>query len=340
MNAKLIFFSFLLVCFDTDFCSAQRKVLVEQFTNSGCPPCAGNTPVVADYVNDHPDQVLMIAYHAPFPYLDSMYFENPYESDQRLDFYNVSGVPSSRVDGNYFAGNLVPVLASTITARAAIAPRYQISFLSNTLSNNQVTATLLFESIDAANEGQSLQAIVAVVEKNVLKSSYAASPGNNNETEYPWVMRKLLPDDAGTTLINTGLNGTDELTVSWTVDNFKDQSEMRLIAFVQNILTREVYQAEIATPQLTTGIFEGTESEVADFMAYPSPASNFLYVRVNSGYQNSVLKLMDLSGRVVYTGVVSSTESKLSIASFPRGFYFVQLENSEVSVSKKVFLTR
>lgn len=331
-------FLIVILLFVTNSVEAQRKVLIEQFTNSGCPSCAGNTPVVAAYVNDHPDDVLMLAFHAPFPYNDSMYFENAFQSDQRIDYYGVFGVPTSRVDGNYFSGNLVPVLATTITNRAAIAPRYSISFNNSTISDKTVNVTISFTSIDAANSGEPLRAMVVVAEKNVLKSSYAASPGNNSETQYPWVVRRMLPDDTGTDLQNTELNGSDNITLTWTADNLKDLNQMRVIAFVQNMETKEVYQAEISTPQITTGNYTPLTAANLLFELLPSITGSNFSVQFNSPQQDKLLKVLDARGRIVYE--VQTTETLLSVDTdtFPTGMYLVQVSDTKFSATKKLMV--
>lgn len=64
----------------------------------------------------------------------------------------------------------------------------------------------------------------------------------------------MLPDETGTVLLNTGLNETNEVSLTWTADNFKDLSQLRVVAFVQNTATKEVYQAEISAPEISTGL--------------------------------------------------------------------------------------
>lgn len=337
---KRLFLALLLFTIALQFpVLAQRKVLVEQFTNSGCPNCAGNTPVVADYVNDNPDEVLMISYHVPFPYNDSMYHENSYQSDQRVDYYNVFSVPASRVDGNYFSGNLVPVMAATITARAAIAPRYNISFNSSQLSANTVSVNISFTSIDAGNTGQPLNAMVVVTEKNVLKSSYAASPGNNSETAYPWVVRRMLPDENGTVLLNTGLNETNEVFLTWTADNFKDLSQLRVVAFVQNTATKEIYQAEISTPEISTGLTGTTKESDALFDLIPNITTDNFTIRMYNSNDFSRVSIFDVNGRIRFEANIESTSLTIDAGSMPAGIYIVQVSNSIATASKRLIVS-
>ncbi len=319
---------------------AQRNVLIEQFTNSGCPPCAGNTPVVAAYVNDNSDHVLMLAYHTSFPYLDSMYYENKVQSDARVAYYNVPSVPRSVVDGNYFSGNLLPTLETTIETRAAIAPRYQINFFTSSLTGNTVTAQIVFESTDLLNENETLLARVVVAEKNVLKSAYASSPGNNSETEYPWVVRHMLPDENGIALVNTFLNGTDTITLSWTADNFKDLNEMRIVAFVQNATTKEIYQSEISTPLTATGVTEINTSNLG-FNLFPSITKDDFTILLNQPAIGLQLRIFNLLGKEIYSLLLENkTLQTIRSGINESGVYFVQVGRESGVETKKIIFSK
>jgi hypothetical protein len=319
--------------------SAQhRMVLVEQFTNSGCPPCAGNTPVVASYVNAHSDSILMIAYHTSFPYQDSMYHENPVESNARVAYYNVLGVPRSIVDGNYFSGNLLSTLNTTLMNRAAVPPRYQIEFITSERSNNVVQLQVRFTSIDQANQGEILKAHVVLVEKNVLKSSYVCCAGANSENEYPWVMRKMLPDQNGTPISNTMVGGVDLVSNITTTTNFKDLSELRVIAFVQNETTREIYQGAISTPVLTTGI-NTFENQNQLFSIIQPVTDNHLQVNLRENVTQAEISISDILGNVVLIKeAISSSKVQLPLHGLPKGIYLVTVSATSQKQTRRFII--
>ncbi len=323
---------------------AQRKVLIEQFTNSGCPPCAVSTPVIASYVNNNLNQVLMLAYHTSYPYLDSMYFENAFQSDQRVSFYNVGGVPYSVVDGNYYKGSsapLVSMLSSSISNRAAVAPRYNISFISTILTGNTINLTIAFQSTDSLNQNENLVARVVVAEKNVLKSSYAATPGYNNETEYPWVVRRMLPDENGTYLYNKSLGSSDTVSLSWTANNFKDLNEMRVVAFVQNANTDEIYQSEIGIPGSFTSVNTIEESNSYSFTLYPVIASaNFKVQFLKQGPY--VLKIYNAIGKLLYKSDIKKSQlsEQFSTQNFKNGIYYVVVESNGIPETKRLIINK
>lgn len=338
---KKIVFAFTLLLTASQISFAQRVVLIEQFTNSGCPPCAASTPPVFNYVNNNSADVVAIGYHTSFPYSDSMYFENPTESNARVAYYNVQTVPYSVVDGNYYANfssNFNSVIANTINNRKAIANKYNITNVSSTIAGNNLNTKLVFESLSASNVNDTLRAHIVVIEKNVLKSSYAASPGANTETNYEYVMRKMLPSQNGSYLINRNLNGKDTITLNWTMQKIKSNAEVRIVAFVQNKNTKEVYMANLFSTNITTGLNE-MKKDGLSFNIFPNPANDFLSINTSNLSRDASLKLIDVLGKTVLTeNIAANNTLLLNVSSFKKGIYFAILNDGANSVSKKILI--
>ncbi len=318
----------------------QRKVLIEQFTNSGCPPCAGNTPVVASYINTHPNDFLMLSYHTSFPYQDSMYYENAIQSNHRVTFYSIPSVPYSVVDGNYFLGNLVPTLTTTLASASTILPKYNISFSSSIRIGNSISTNLIFESTDTSNSGESLRAMVVLAEKNVLKSAYICCAGNNTEIEYPWVVRRMLPDENGTILNNTIQGGVDNVSIVFNTTNIKDLNELRIIAFVQNTVTKAIYQSEISTPVIATGITELENQSDDLFQLAQSNTNNSISIKIKNGNENVNVKILNSLGSEIYFNISNSNEFTLSTADYKSGIYLIQVEGRNFSQTKKFIVNK
>lgn len=338
---KKILYSFTLLIAAFQFSFAQRVVLIEQFTNSGCPPCAASTPPVFNYVNNNPADVVAIGYHTSFPYSDSMYFENPVESNARVSYYGVQTVPYSIVDGNYysnFSSNFNSVIANTINTRKAVANKYNITNLNASINGTTLNTKFVFESLAASNLNDTLRAHIVVIEKNVLKSSYAASPGANTETNYEYVMRKMLPNQTGSFLVNRNLNGKDTITLSWPMQKIKNNAEVRVVAFVQNKTTKEVYMANLFSTGISTGLNEMIPDGLS-FKAFPNPANDFLYISASGLINDATLTVIDLLGRPLLSQSVSPNKTLLlNTAEFKKGVYFLLLNDGMNKVSKKVVI--
>lgn len=319
--------------------NAQKIVLIEQFTNSGCPPCAVSSPPVFDFAANNPAKVLAIAYHTSFPYSDSMYFENPVESNARVAYYGVVTVPFSVVDGNYYqniSSAFLPVMTNTINARANTTEKYAITSLKTALTGSLLESDLLFESLDSTIINDSLIAQVVVTEENVLKSSYAASPGANSETEYKYVMRKMLPDQHGTLLLNKGLGQKDTLHLHWTLQKIKSISQLRVVVFVQNKNTKEVYNARVFSPDQVVGLRE--EKMDASFLnVFPNPFNGELQIFLSADVKGFSFTITDILGKSLYTDwLENQSVLKLDLSFLPKGIYTLHGSDGKRFVTKKI----
>ena len=322
-----------------------RVVLIEQFTNSSCPPCGAVSPSVFAFASANPSQVAVVAYHTLFPYSnDSMYFENPTEATQRVNYYSVAGVPSSILDGNVYSGSTNPFIATisaSVNNRLSVAPRYNIQASGLTLNGNQLSGSVSFKSLTALNVGESLKAQVVVIEKTVLKSAYAASPGANSETAYGYVMRKMLPDASGTTLANLSLNGTEDVNINWTLTNIKNRGEVRVIAFVQNAATREVYQAQLFdVGEAPLGIMSPGNA-VSEARIYPNPATSEVSVVIDPRQSLRSITIVDRLGKVVYEEqLLMATTHFTQKLDLEEGLYCVKINTSAGQHVQKLIITR
>ncbi len=287
----------------TGIVSQSRVVLIEQFSNSSCPPCGAVSPSVYAFVNNTPG-VAAIAYHTLFPYKnDSMHFENPVEATQRVNYYSVTGVPNSVLDGNVYNGSTNPfvsTMANLVSNRLNLPPRYDIRLFSLARNGNQLSGSFGFISLDATNAADNLVAHIVIIEKNVLKSAYAASPGANSETQYGYVMRKMIPDAAGTGLINKTVNGSDSINFDWPLKNIKNKAELRVVAFVQNASTKEIYQAQLFNiSEQPVGLAESEVSGIKPTI-FPNPTAGEFSISFKSGKYLKSIVIVDQLGKTVF----------------------------------------
>ena len=107
---KFTFLSLIPVLFAFLFSQAlfgqersQRMVLLEQFTNASCGPCASENPTIVSLHNTNATKMALIFYHVNWPGAsDPMYTANPSELKTMVSYYNVGavGVPYAVLDGS------------------------------------------------------------------------------------------------------------------------------------------------------------------------------------------------------------------------------------------------
>lgn len=102
---RLLLFSALAFGLMASVSNAQvtRRVLVEEFTNTGCPPCAVTDPMVESFEFENIDKVTAIKWHVSWPDANDPFYkaQSPKTlSDTRgQSLYNVGGVPFISLDG-------------------------------------------------------------------------------------------------------------------------------------------------------------------------------------------------------------------------------------------------
>lgn len=117
---------------------SQRLVLLEEFTQASCGPCASQNPWIHNLLTSNPEKVTSINYHVSWPGYDPMYLHNTEDPSARVSYYGVTGVPHSVLDGNYFSGFPTGWNINTVNARYAMPSPCEIE-IKHTLNSTQDT---------------------------------------------------------------------------------------------------------------------------------------------------------------------------------------------------------
>jgi hypothetical protein len=80
--------------------------------------------------------------------------------------------------------------------------------------------------------------------------------------------------------------------------------------------------------------------ENESFELYPNPTNGVLFIKTKkSSKETTTINLIDLSGKILLseTNVIQSNSAyQINITDLPRGAYFLQLNNNEQRIIKKV----
>ena len=262
---------------------AQRKVLIEEFTNASCGPCAAQNPDFNALLEANEVKVVPLKYQINFPGFDPMYQQNPSEVQTRMDYYGVDGVPSAWIDGilpdDDYAGGVGDwdVAGGGYEGgpygynQEVIDFQYQVETPLTIEIDHNVAEDFSMVTIDVKVKNVSDEAFglangklhVVLFEKEI---NFPFAPGSNGEVDYTYVMRKMYPGDEGTVL-GAILPG-DSLEVSFMEplpDYFYSKISVGALAFVQDDSDKLVYQAEISEPKPVESYFDTSiESLTAD----------------------------------------------------------------------------
>ena len=250
----------------------QRKVLLEEFTNASCGPCASQNPDFNALLDANEDKAIAIKYQAPFPGADPMNAHNPDEVSTRLDYYSdLTGVPTAYIDGvagndDYadgaggwdiagggYAGGPYGYNQAVIDYAHALMTPISIA-VDHTISDDLSTITIDITITNTSAEDFTLsqgKLRVALVEKQI---SFATPPGSNGETEFFDVMTKMYPDAGGTDVPTIAAGASMDFHFEEAIPNYiYNYGSLEVVAFVQDDTDKDVYQVEISNAKELTG---------------------------------------------------------------------------------------
>ncbi len=241
---KKLILSALTVCMTfIAFSQSKQYVLFEHFTQASCPPCATQNPIFEGVVGENEGKYHHIAYHTSWPGFDPMHDLNPADVQQRVNYYNVSGVPDMNMLGSTWNGGPAGVTSDQIDAAASNSAPIRIKVTDELVmdSTHQVTVEII-ETGDLT--GTDLRLRVSVQEALI---DYGTAPGTNGEVIFPNVFRKMLPDTDGELVTPTGAGTSQTFTFTYVELPEYNMDEIYVVAFLQDDATDVVVNSGATT---------------------------------------------------------------------------------------------
>ena len=326
--------------------AVQRMPLYETFTSSTCGPCVtGNTNMDALFVANA-NKWVCVKYQMSWPGSGDPYYTA--EGGTRRSYYGITSVPRQEIDGG-FDGNSSSVTQADFDAAYAVPAFMEIS--SNlTLDGQKVTVDYtITPKIDFPANAK---LFIAIVEKKTTGNT-----GSNGETEFNWVMKKMLPNGNGSTIgpLTSGTpvtnssvytfngsyrlpsNASDKIdhSIEHSVEGFDD---LLAVVWVQNIATKEIYQSAFSS--FTSGMDQQTRDDIIRNI-YPNPATDKVNIELNiPSSENVTISLINNLGQQIQVsnmGNISGAQNiSLNTSKLPKGIYFVSVIIGNKKYSKPV----
>ena len=224
--------------------SPNTVVLLEDFANVSCVPCVNSNRIIESLTNvryGH-SKLVAIKYPTNFPSPnDPFYLANTTDCNSRINYYSVFFAPTTVIDGL-----LKPTSTDSLEVIAAIDQRltkllqFQMD-VSSTIVGSEYLITVTLKVLNGAGVDFSNCVLHTVVTETNIE--FSTPPGSNGETKFYDVMRTMLPSNAGQSLIGISQMEEVEFQVQTTINQSWVVSNLHVIAFIQNVITKEVYQA-------------------------------------------------------------------------------------------------
>lgn len=243
------------------YSQAPRRVLVEEFTQASCPPCAVYNPGFHKiiFTPGNESKVTLLCYQTSWPGTDPMNSQNPTDVQSRVTYYGVNAVPDCLADGGVtqagapiFHGNIADFTQGIINTRSVVTSPVEITVNHELATKlDSVTMTVSVKNVSANVLPAEYTMHVILIEKVV---EFHIPPGTNGELEFYSVTRKMAPNAAGTklTAIDPGasLDYTFKIAIPSYIYNLRN---LGVVAFVQHTAKKEVIQSNESFPKAIPG---------------------------------------------------------------------------------------
>ena len=296
-------------------------VVLEIGTGTWCYFCPGAAMGAEDLIEAGYD-VAVIEYHNGDDYTTSM------SNSRLIDYYNVPGLPTSYFDGvltfsgGYHDYSLYDTYLPLYEERIAIPSPFELIADIEEMGNDNFNVSVTVTDLDNY-QSTNLKLHIVLTESNILEDW-------QGQTELDYVCRDMIPNQYGTSLDFSSQN-TQFVDIEVNVPY--ELANCEIITFVQDNDTKEILQAT-KTNLSTVGIIEMSSFDMLKL--YPNPTSGKF--TIESEDINSV-EIIDMTGKCLksyqYPGI---NILNIDISDFPKGAYFMHLQNENQSIVRKVLV--
>lgn len=311
-----------------------RKVLVEHFTNYNYSEVVDPDNELNSIIEDAGNDAMNIQYHTNYRADDQLYSDNTAVPGSRMLFYSLVRNPYTIFDGGVgtdystrydWSQTIAEADINDLRNRSLVDPVFDIKI--DTLPNYLFNVSV--EPLQEIHESN-VTLFLAVTAKKITSLT-----GSNGQTEFRNVLRKMLPDAGGIALKKDwspteGQKSYGPYSRNISEAILHESDSVEIIAFLQNNITKEVYQAASSgslPADISTSIGRVGFDE-ANFKIFPNPAgSNLTLLLDREVYGKSGIKFYNNAGLLIKEvdlprGVDRYTIEDLGL---PDGMYLVKL---------------
>ncbi|MEM6643670.1 MAG: T9SS type A sorting domain-containing protein [Bacteroidota bacterium] len=269
------------------------------------------------------------------------------DANAKTAFYGVDDVPSLAISGTpTLIADDNPQLALTkarLNNAKLNTPGFEI-----TVTASEVDDALLidtdYRTLRAFGPGNEIGLFLAIVEPEiVLSEDVEALPSG---TILQNTLRKLLPNGAGKYVRGPLISGrTLDFDTTWAISGLMNGSALRVIAFAQDLNTKDIYQAASVDVSLTLETALSTKDLSTQVEIFPNPSDDQFTIELGEASSNTTTwSLYDQSGRSVLSGEIDRKISSAIVDTrdIPSGLYLIKIDrpNRSLSSSRVIVLHR
>ncbi len=330
-----------------DYLPERQLALLESFSSMNCGSCAIVNPVIRSLINQNDDRFAMVFYHPMGHEGSPLYLFNPKDHDTRRVFHDVTYSPFATV-GSIYSGNAEAISQSLMDMEHTKPAAFEIE-ASYYIDNDMLYAQIDTESFADLSDRE-LRLFVVYTEDSIY---FDSPPGSNGEQEFYRAMRSFIPDADGNRLDNQveGAISSFQLSLRIPLEEV-DINQLELLAFVQEINSKEVYQT-------VRFIYEeqdddngdddnGDETNINDgqqkqnIQVFPNPSAGIINISFDQPLHAGKIVLYNQQGIRVLSESISDhnglQEHTFDVSRLDSGLYLLQIHSSDSIITERIFI--
>ncbi len=308
---------------------AKKYVLLEHFTNSECSICASRNPAFYNTIQGYEEDIHHITYHPSVPYPSCVFHQaNPADNNARANYYNVLGTPRMYMLGSSASSGVTLLPEDDLIAQLGQTSPIEI-LVDLSEQGADRTADVTVNTLGDQPIGD-FRLFVAAVEKTINQTT------GNGEDEHFDVLRDFLTSADGDLFSPASTGESVSLSFDFTIPAEWNADQIYVLAFVQEINTKEVLNSRASTDVTVTS---SKRIEATEYISiYPNPANTEAWVTIDTDGQDirtGKVQIFTLEGKLISTQQVELLDNqlRLDLGSFEAGYYLFKLTSDEKSWS-------
>lgn len=237
----------------TTMAQVNKLPLIEHFTQASSGPCATLNPELKSTLDAYgEDNYVRISHQVFWPGYDPMNEQFPAGPKARVNYYGISGITETTLNGGASGSPNNVVTSSTLAAEAAKMTPYAIT-ANQAWNGGDIDLTISIENTTSTEVSSADILYVTLLEDHI---SYVSAPGSNGETDFLFVMREMYNASTGAAGATNGAalapivgEGSVTYNITITPPNYvRNLNELSFAVYVQNNSSKEIMQAAKSTP--------------------------------------------------------------------------------------------
>ncbi len=330
--------------------SVTRKLMHENFSSSTCPPCKPGNETLHAVVGQYPDKYTELTYHFYFPGTGDPYYTS--ECAARSTYYGgINAIPATLLDGKT---NINPNgYNTTIFEENQGIPAFHVVTPSGKVTGQKVDITVDVQALNATTSSTRL--LVAVCEKVTFKNVKS-----NGETEFPHVMKKMVPDAAGTLVGEIPAGGSKSFNFSWTAPgayrlpldaqaaniinlatehSIEDFKNLEVITWLQE---SDKFVLQSNSADLAYVVSNDNPVNLKEVKAMPTRASDYFFLDLSAFEGSEELKIMyaDENGNIFNAEKTNLKSFFVNTSTWAPGMYAIKVVGKNQEGLQKVIIVK